>query len=237
MLHRLRPRTTPSPRPGSCPNPVKPSLRRSDLPTFRLSLSADPASSLEPPVSRTDELSIRQRTRILSERRESKDLSIGSRGTCFSEPLRSRKSDELSHMESYSYAKPPGEGVRIPPTRQSFRPAASLLATRHSPLATNSCTINTSTPSRICIKTNDFNPFGIRTYRSGNAPLKTKDFKSRRINTSAISRCKPFRISTSKKRWGRGSSYSLCLRQKSLPFATRHFPLNQGLADGEPLAE
>jgi hypothetical protein len=34
--------------------------------------------------------------------------------------------------------------------------------------------------------------------------MKTKDFKARRINTYTIPLCKPFRIRTSKKRWGEG---------------------------------
>jgi hypothetical protein len=89
------------------------------------------------------------------------------------------------------------------PTRRLDIPKKSL-ATRHSPLATNSPRINTSTNPRICIKTNHFNPFRIRTSKLAHLTLKTNDFNSNGINTYTICYSKPFRIRTSKKRWGEG---------------------------------
>jgi hypothetical protein len=61
------------------------------------------------------------------------------------------------------------------------------------------CRINTSTASRICIKTNDFNPFRMNTYKTIHRILKTKDFNFLRINTYTISPYKSLRINTSKK--------------------------------------
>jgi len=59
--------------------------------------------------------------------------------------------------------------------------------------------IRTYKSSRICIKTNDFNPFRISTYKLAHRIHKTKNFKSRRIHTYVIFPCNPFRIGTSKK--------------------------------------
>jgi hypothetical protein len=73
--------------------------------------------------------------------------------------------------------------------------------TLRSPLA-NSFRICTCSISRICIKTNDFNPIRIRTYEIPRLAQKTNDFKSTRINTCAISQCKLFRICTYKKGGG-----------------------------------
>ena len=66
--------------------------------------------------------------------------------------------------------------------------------------------IRTCRDSRICIKTNDFNPLRICTYKLPSLAQKTKDFKSTRISTYAISPSNLFRIRTYKKGGGEGGT-------------------------------
>jgi hypothetical protein len=69
------------------------------------------------------------------------------------------KSDELTHMESYSCAKPRGEGVCKLRRRHAV---ARHSVTR---LATIPFRINTSTNPQICIKTKDFKIIRMNTYK------------------------------------------------------------------------
>jgi hypothetical protein len=62
--------------------------------------------------------------------------------------------------------------------------------------------------SRICIKTNGFKPFRIRTRRPTCIIHKTNNFKPRRINTYAIHKINSFRIDTYKKERGRGHPHA-----------------------------
>jgi hypothetical protein len=168
----------------------------------RLSLSADPASSLKPPVSRTD---------------------------------------DLSHIESYSCAKPPGEGVRIPPTRQpsgtlnsytlaflnfispSVPPTAcSPLVTRHSPLTPVQSTLpqhreSVSKQRALSLLESALtSPVTLYSKQRTLSPAESTLTQFRTVS--------PLESALPKKVGGRGFSHSLCLRQKSL--ATHHSPLS-----------
>ncbi len=129
-----------------------------------------------------------------------------------------------------------------------FRTAASALYSRrtthnsrNSPLSAlqsalprvlrrNSFRIRTYKTSQIWIKTKDFNPFRIRTSEHSQHLLKTKVFKSRRIRTSTISQLKSFRIRTSEKRWGEGGKVLVRGRWKPRTFSPgKRAPRPKGL--------
>jgi hypothetical protein len=161
-------------------------------------------------IERTLVLSLAEREQTVRSSRNAAHYAVRNRIAA--------KSDELTHIESYSYAKPPGEGARGEHQR-AYR------ITRHSSLGTKPLRINTSTTSRICIKTNDFNLLRIRTSKPLRVAHKTKDFKSTRINTYASVRAIPFRIRTSKKTGGEGvqsRGFFALLATRHCSIATRH---------------
>jgi len=104
--------------------------------------------------------------------------------------------------------------IDIPPNVQTCQRSNVQLSTARDPLTPlesalpkgaicNSFGICTYKTSRICIKTNDFNPFRICNYKTARLAQKTQDFNSSRINTYTISDRNPLRIRTSKKGGGR----------------------------------